>query len=465
MEQKYLYKNVVEGYDGWLFLYQGGQRQFDYLSLKLKIDLKSVENFISNISNRIDFCQSNNIMYHHIIFPPKPLVKSKYLPENFKNIHSLFETYYQDCLSEKEKMNIWYPLNDLQKQESKFSTFLKFDTHITQLAALYLTNQLLKKLDIDVRSIDYDIQKKEVAGDLCKMISCKQRTIENIVLDYQSESFYEVSNRQFLSGNTNETKILHNQHAKNNLRLLIFGDSFFSLLLRFLIPHFKDIVFLRSSNFHKEIISSYAPDIILTGNAERYLRDVKLDEETNNLLLALYGQETFHASSEYLDAFYAQMSYANYKYIYQNWIKEIKTKSQNFMKLRNYRTNKFLVKDENNLLMKFNSIGKNPVIVFTNLVFDSKKKYLLVCEFISSEVSTFKVLLSDIRDTPLYKFDRERVISCNVKVGRNKILLELDYDYLGPKVGIRPIQKVGQIEILYLAIERRKDFTVDSLRS
>ena len=75
--------NVLIGQDGWLFLYAGNHKQFDYLTGVLSIDKSNVDNFTDNITKRKEYFNEKNIIYKHIVFPSKPLCKIKYLPEKY----------------------------------------------------------------------------------------------------------------------------------------------------------------------------------------------------------------------------------------------------------------------------------------------------------------------------------------------------------------------------------------------
>jgi len=157
--------NVLIGADNWLFLYNGGQKQFDYLLGKEKVDDEAVLNFVSNIAGRVKYFQKNNIEYRHVVFPSKPLVKNKFLPEEFKNISSLFETYYKKYLSDA-KPYVLYPLENLKKCETKFSTFHKYNTHNSDLGYIEIIKNLLQSLHLDCDFEQYfeNIVTLEVGG-------------------------------------------------------------------------------------------------------------------------------------------------------------------------------------------------------------------------------------------------------------------------------------------------------------
>jgi hypothetical protein len=66
--------------------------------------------------------------------------------------------------------------------------------------------------------------------------------------------------------------------SKTDKTLLIFGDSFFRVMLNQLAWGFRRVVFCRSAYFHSELVDAVKPDVIFGGAAERYLADVAPDD-------------------------------------------------------------------------------------------------------------------------------------------------------------------------------------------
>ena len=316
--------NVLIGTKGWLFLYEGRQNQFDYLRGIEKVKDKSVNNFIDNISSRSDYFNELGIVYKHLIFPSKPLLKQEYIPDMYSNISSLFVSYYKDKLGGYES-NVLYPLDYLKKVEKKHSTFPKYSTHYSDFAYLEISNILLIELGFEPIPKEFlSVSKKDIRGDLAIMLKISDKNEEEI-FNIKSIKNYSIGNRKFLPGNTNDVQIIHNEEAITKKRIIIFGDSFFKGTLDFLTIYFYDILYIRSTFIHKDIIDNYQPDIVLSGTAERYLSNVKSDNKANNFLLALYGDKQFCPNNEYIKALTAYMSYKNYYYLYEEWLDEIKT--------------------------------------------------------------------------------------------------------------------------------------------
>ncbi len=223
-----------------------------------------------NISSRVDFFKKLNIQYKHVVFPSKPLLKQNYIADEYSNITSLFLHFYKKKLGTYSR-DVIYPLEELKALEKKHSTFHKYNTHNSDLGYLEIANNLLNFFGLEAipeRFLNYT--KNYVGGDLGVMLNSNDTNEEEFIA-VSPMSSYSVGNRQFLPGNTNDVYIIHNKDALSSKRIIIFGDSFFKGLLKFLKIYFTDILYIRSDFVHKDIVNNFQPDIVISGNAERYL--------------------------------------------------------------------------------------------------------------------------------------------------------------------------------------------------
>lgn len=315
--------NVLVGKEGYLYLYAGGQKQFDYLLGEAIVENKSVNNFHRNIENRVIFCEKNEILYRHIVFPSKPLVKFDFLPLGCSNVKSVFDEYYNNNAPVLNKHCI-YPLDKLIFSDKLCSVFQKLDTHNSDFGSLEIAKAIFQDLSLNINFDDYIdcFEKKYVKGDLSRMIG-SDIVNQECFIKLNPANIYSISNREFLKGNTNDVNIMHNFDSISNKRVLVFGDSFFKGVLRFLLVYFKEVMYIRSEFFHKDIVDSFSPDVVLTGNAERYLSKVKSDSVANNFVMSLYGDEFYIPSKDYLEAFSACLSYRYYNHLYMKWLTKV----------------------------------------------------------------------------------------------------------------------------------------------
>lgn len=318
-------KNVLIGKDNWLFLWSGGQNQFDYLRGLLEVDQQSIENFTSNITLRKKYLSTRGIQYKHVVFPSKPLLKRKHIPKEYSNIQSLFEKYYQKNCSEISG-DIIYPLERLVHTEKNHSTFHKLNTHNSDVGYYQISTEILNNLEIETISLEeIPSMNLQVSGDLAKMLNSPDKSTESFLkLPFDMSESFTIGNQEFLPGNTNDVLISFNAQSLTTKRALIFGDSFFKGTIKFLKPYFKDILYIRSQHIHKEIIEGFSPDIVLSGNAERYLNKVESDSAASNFIMKLYGNKLYNPSASYIKALDAQLSFAFYPNTYKNWVASIK---------------------------------------------------------------------------------------------------------------------------------------------
>ena len=105
--------NVLIGKNNTLFLWQGSQRQFDYLTRVQKPTKLSIKNFSFKIKSRKNFLEGLGIEYKHIVFPSKPTALSDQLPKEL-TVNSLYEKYYN-------KDNVFYSRKELLSEYIKGS--------------------------------------------------------------------------------------------------------------------------------------------------------------------------------------------------------------------------------------------------------------------------------------------------------------------------------------------------------
>lgn len=255
--------NVLFGDDNRLFLFQGAHMQFDYLCGKKEVSIHSIENFNSNINQRRVFCQDKEINYLHVIFPCKPLIYNSSL-----NNLSLKPIYSDSHQSE----GVLYPIDDLNFDNA----YYKNDTHCSPKGSWKCLNAILKKLSLEHKEEPLFNNELRTSGDLAVMINETDRSEEIEVFcglkNRKIRSIREFSNQLMVQRNNGVIKILINSLPVFDKRVLIFGDSFFGgNLLAMLSEFFKEVVYVRTPYFQSDIIPFIEPDIILTGQAERYL--------------------------------------------------------------------------------------------------------------------------------------------------------------------------------------------------
>ena len=320
--------DVIVTDNGFLFLYQGKQRQIDYFMGLLKPNKRSIDSFKQNITNRRAYCVNKDIDYLHIVYPAKPIVKSNFLPKIISSeVSSIFLNYYYS----KNVDFVLYPLDELKAFNNLESmgkeVFRAKDTHMTDFGYSCIAKVILKKLGMDFHLLNsfFEVEEKFCSSDLQIMMGDRTKTIE-LVYSSCNNVFNHIyyDNRELLSGNTGNIVLSVNKSSLTDKSLLIFGDSFFKDSLKMFIPFFKNILFIRSSFFLKDIVELFDPDIVITSNAERYLSEVLTDEDYR-IKSPLFHEDLKgdkDSVREFRKAWEAFLSIRYYPHVYHNWYKE-----------------------------------------------------------------------------------------------------------------------------------------------
>lgn len=273
--------DVLVSDSGVAFLAGGNQQPLQYSSGELTPSPDSLRAFARNLAARSEDTSSRGIRYAHVIFPDKQSVLSEDFP--FQPVVRLGETYLSQ-LTEALASQVVYPVSELSQHPD---SCLPLDTHLSHTGSLVVLRQMLSAVGIDA---------PEALARVASRISRPRRWTGDLGSKLDPERFQEALHldpdwmiEEFISSggfNDGMVDILLSPEAPINMTVLLFGDSFFRLMLKHLSGVFTRVICLRTRFYHREMVELTEPDIIFTGNAERYLSRVYSDE--NALPFSLY---------------------------------------------------------------------------------------------------------------------------------------------------------------------------------
>lgn len=190
-------------------------------------------------------------------------------------------------MNEEIKSHVIYPVEELRALDRE--AFLRIDTHLSDDGSLEVLRILSERLDLEVGSALAHVQtrinrKVTSSGDLgSKLVPEVFQEFLRLDPDWTMHLF-----RGPTMFNEGVFDICINKSAPVDKTLLIFGDSFFRLMIPCMSAVFSRIVFLRTRYFHREMVTAIEPDIVLSGNAERYLSSVSNDRNAVPFFLYPY---------------------------------------------------------------------------------------------------------------------------------------------------------------------------------
>lgn len=278
-----LANDVLVSRNGIAYLIGGHHSVLEFVTGKNKPPVESVLNFWDNIKRRNAFSGQKNIEYSHVIFPDKQSVLDYEFP--IRPLYRLGEHYFRN-VDDDLKNKVIYPINELKELGN---AYLPLDTHLSDFGSLKVLELLLKSVGINatdtVKHISSCINKKQKwAGDLGGKLTPKMYQ-EGMILnpDWRYEQFKSPG-----GFNDGMVDIIISPDALLNETILLFGDSFFRMMLKHFSAIFKKVICLRTRFYHKEMIELVKPGYIFTGNAERYLSNVTSDKEAHAFSLYSY---------------------------------------------------------------------------------------------------------------------------------------------------------------------------------
>jgi hypothetical protein len=345
--------DVLQGQDGFLFLGDGAHKETALLCGESRIGHDSVANFSGNLLGRLAECTRREIDYLHVVFPSKHLVYRDKLPlEISSKVKGVYESYYR-CGGD---LPVLYLKNELIDQRNVDRTFRILDTHMTDFGAQVSARLILRELSIEANLIrDFDRRTTLASGDLAKMLDVPSKVEETIL--QPSFKYFCSDNIGVIPRNRFHSVIIRNKFSVSGRRLLVFGDSFIQQCLKFLAVYFRDILFVRSSLFQVDLVDMFRPDVVITSNVERYLRDVRSDDRAESFLLSQLNSKDFAATEEHQSAFNAMLSYANYRRVYLDWVAKVD------LLFIDRKVELKMQKDIVYTVDGFQSVGRDPIIL------------------------------------------------------------------------------------------------------
>lgn len=424
--------DVIIGKDGWLFLHSGGQKQRQHLNGEIYPTHDSIYNFKKNILSRKSFCHDRDIPFMHIIFPTKDLVATANLPEPHRvRLQSLYERHYAPAFEGDIPSCLYYPLDLLKSRNIEESMFYKLDTHLSSMGSIEITKLILRHFDLNVNVESYlNLIIKEIPGDLSKMLGDPMVAREKIALPvFKTARSYD--NRRHLTSNTGNIIISSNAAALYKKRLFIVGDSFIAVCLPYLSIFFEDVMYIRNESFQKDAAELFKPDLIVTGNAERYLSVVRDDELSESVTLSTYGSSKYETTVEFADALRAQLSFKYHHNSYKRWRAREFQKPIPAPSALGYGIANAMLEPMSSGETSFRSTGRDPQINFLNIEIDKRRDHLFKIAFESSVASQLILYLSDTQGLK-YPFSAINSFSVPVAVGLNEIEIMIPSGNHGP---------------------------------
>jgi hypothetical protein len=285
------------------FLIGGNHAVLKFATGELTPSDESLAAFLNNIASRVAQARSASSAYLHVIFPDKQSVLSDDFP--IQPLHRLGDAYMARVDSDLRPHVLW-PADQLKCQVE--NPFLPLDTHMNDHGSLEVLRMMLQAIEMSADAALERIESRIVRpqcwqGDLGSKFN-PPLFQEGMLL---APDWPQMQFRSPGGFNDGMVDIVLNPQAQVDKTVLLFGDSFFRMMLSHLSAVFSRVICLRTRFLHPEMVTLIRPDVIFTGNAERYLSNVTPDAEAQAFALHphLRGAEDLRMGGEFLAAWAA----------------------------------------------------------------------------------------------------------------------------------------------------------------
>ncbi len=279
-------EKVVNGKDGWMFL--GNSYSNIILESRglLKFNKKLVNLICKNVLSATNYLKEDDIIFYLAIAPNKHTIYGD----------KLFNTNYNGETKKTQVHNALSNYNlkliDLGKgfDEIEEQLFFKTNTHWNDLGAYHGYKNLMKSIKEAFKNIksvplnEIDIETKITwKQDLTKMLDIRVKEIGEYYTVKNPKS-QKIKSRLAIPENFKRKPESYERRYKSNsndLKVLIFRDSFCTAMEKYLVESFGETVFIWSSVIDKNLIQKEKPDIVIHEIIERNI-DLLLNFDVPN---------------------------------------------------------------------------------------------------------------------------------------------------------------------------------------
>jgi hypothetical protein len=263
---------VTRGRDGWLFLANDTNDVVSQFTGKLRLSPSQLREWGDLVAHRATSLAQCGIRYALMFAPDKLALYPEHAPAAVslaeeRPIHQLLD----QLASQVPALPVVYPLDEMLAAKRKRPVASGIDSHWNDWGAFVAYQRVIEELEplLPMRPLSADrltFRRRKMAGDLSYKLDPPQEGHQLVAeLDRSSRTVFHNGIRT--AGRLTVTQC---QQAPPSTCLLL-GDSYSNFLERFMSETFGTFVFAHTPKLDRELVEHYAPDLVLSVMAERYL--------------------------------------------------------------------------------------------------------------------------------------------------------------------------------------------------
>ena len=256
------------GNDGYLLKY--------YLGTK-KIPECLIKDFWQNLGNRARFCATRQILFRHIIIPDKQTVYPERFP--FLSYSPLATAFLKQ--NEEFGSKLLFPVKTLSDDHAEARTYPIQDSHLSGLGQLLCARLLVDSLGPPLErgvyeALNQSLVTRSMSGNLAEITLRSDKTNSTV---FSKWPYIRVYDNRMSGGTRGYVRVFCNPYPIRDQCLLLIGSSSLMILAPILACIYRKVIFGRSPNVHFSLVDQVCPDVLVTGHIERYLLQIKQDNQ------------------------------------------------------------------------------------------------------------------------------------------------------------------------------------------
>jgi hypothetical protein len=234
---------------------------------------QDIDAIARNIAGMKLFCDTNNVKFYFCVAPNKNSFYQEFLPVEGMKLPRRIDLV-REKLRDTYKIDMIDLRDSLLPYKNSTTLFYKTDTHWNEYGAFLATKQLINVMHKDFATVpEKSIENYEVDSslelshkDLVGMIGIKRND-----LMYRFTPKHTISTQLDSIGVIDGNKCFASKTQTNNVKVVVYRDSYFTSMFNFFIPQFGSSTLYWTKNFDKNVVKQAKPDAVVFEIVERNL--------------------------------------------------------------------------------------------------------------------------------------------------------------------------------------------------
>lgn len=227
-------------------------------------------NILNNIIENTEKLKEKNIELYYVIIPNKENVYKEKLPDNINIVNNYNRTEELVGYLKEKNINIIYPIEELKNGKNIVQTYWRQDTHWNDYGAFIGLKKIMNEIEPTYNEFDIKLNISDpeiIYKDLVNLSEIKDIFRDNkINVEYKNQIDFYIEERTM----KDILRFTYCGEAKYDKTVIILGDSFRETFVKYFSKIYKKVVYVHISDYKKEMIEKYKPDIVIFETVERY---------------------------------------------------------------------------------------------------------------------------------------------------------------------------------------------------